>query len=1570
MGRLAASMLLLATAAAAQEDTRGAIRSFAAAENGPAPTRAQAQLDLARSLRKLGFDFGAFYAYAQIVEAGPAQPGYLEALQAIAAISEASGDEVFGPNLIARVPAEQLAQLPPDARARADGMLGLLAWRAGRYAEAEALLKGVPPGNGASARARYLEGLLQQRTNPEKALQTFRGVLASDGAPAGLKELAWLALGRTLYGLHRYQEASAAYARLPRFSRHWDEALFEGAYADLRNGDPGRALGKLYSLHSPHLRDEFAPESFNLAALIYHQRCLYPEVREALVQFSREYVPMRQQIRKLLAADLPVEAYWQMLAASDARLPAAVLHHLQKNERVGSLSAWLQRLDAEARRVRGDRELSQSPLGAELLERIAAQKTLTGQVAGKFVRGRLADMASLIEVLEGDKEIAAFEAAKGEKEMLEENFDPRGQLAQQRLRRPAMPASGHEYWAFDGEYWPDEIGYYEVTLKDACPQGQAHAAALPEAEREAATDKKRDELIADLQALLPRMPESGRKADLWFQLAELWWEKARYVSVQEGKAYDEAYAAWARTRAGQEPKIDGRRSEGFRKQALAVYGQILDEYPAYERRDEVLFVLADNLNQSGDKAEAARRYRALIAGFPSSRFVPDAWVQVGEYAFATNDLLHAREAFAKAAAFHTPRLYAFALYKLAWCDYNAGDRASAIARFKEVVAYSETTSTAADRVQLRSEALKDVALAFERADAAEAGAAYLKEKGGAQAVELGARLASAFFDAGKFEQAIGLYRKLEEEAPLHPRAPSWQQKILLACDKLNRREQVVAEMKRLVDGYGPRSAWARANAREKGALAEADELSESALRELVQDYHQEAIKTKDAATWRLARDIYRQYLDAFPEGRIGRAHALLLRRDPLGPRGMGRRRRAIRAGGGSRSPRRLRAEAAYDSILAWEKSVAVSRGNLAKRELADSAKIDERKDKGRIEASRRMPLQKVTREVAEEPIPDNEQKPIAACERYLRVSPGAKDEIVVRYRAAFLYYDHRHFVEAAKRFGGIILRWPTDEMSRKAANLSLDILNTREEWLALSELSRRFLADTRLCPPGSRFAGEVALIGEGAQFKHAMQIYEVKQDSPLAAKEFRAFVAEHPRSAHAPRALYNALVIADKADELDVEIAAGEELVRDHPAADSAIQKLALPALASACEPRPGTPTRSAGTSRRRPAGRRMPARRTGSSTPRSGASAWATTPARCRPSEVREGVLLPRRRAKVAFAVGAILEQRKEWRKAADHRAAFPRQWGRTASAAQLLLARYRQGLALRALKASDGGAFAEVAERYRRLQAKERAPEVIDAAAHARFLSAQAAFDDFMRIRFDSARQAELVSLLKAKNARLSKLLEAYGEVVAIGSPLWSEAAFERLGEAYRNFNKGLLEAPMPRGLDAEQQELYRTTLESQALPLEDKATEAFAKAADAPGSRACIGVGGPRAGLAPRIPARCLRRGAQAGACGSCAFHGRGSRAARGSRRGPAPRRHLPGGAPADAGSAAGTRRRARLDAHLAREPGDRARSSTRASWPSAAEMPGRGRFVPQAPGADPSHLAAALDLALLVPPEEAE
>jgi hypothetical protein len=439
----------------------------AAAHDAGAPAATQ-DLNAARNLERLGFAFGAFFHYAAIVDAGPAHPSWLEAVDGAARTAAQLHDDLIAPNLFEKIYGDRLEALAPERLSAIRASLAVLAWRAGRYDDAARLVRLVPASSASFPQARYLEGLLQQRSDPAKAVETFRALAALGSASTELRELSIIALGRTLYGLHRYAEASAAYDQVPRFSRHWDEALFEGAYADLRKGDPGGALGRLHSLHAPHLRDEFVPESLNLTAIAYLQRCLYPQVRATLAQFDGEYLPMRDAIKALLQSQPPLSDYWRMLTTADPRLPAAARQKLSRNERVSSMRAYLQRLDDEAVRVRKESAFSPA-LKDELLEALARQKELNEQLAGKFVQGRLADMAHLIDVLQGDRELIAFETTKGEKEMLETRFDPHAQLAAQRLYRPDMPQKGHEYWPFDGEYWPDEIGYYRYTVKDACP---------------------------------------------------------------------------------------------------------------------------------------------------------------------------------------------------------------------------------------------------------------------------------------------------------------------------------------------------------------------------------------------------------------------------------------------------------------------------------------------------------------------------------------------------------------------------------------------------------------------------------------------------------------------------------------------------------------------------------------------------------------------------------------------------------------------------------------------------------------------------------------------------------------------------------------------------------------------------------------------------------------------------------------------------------------------------------------------------------------------------------------------
>ncbi|MGZ6125163.1 MAG: hypothetical protein ACXWLR_09395, partial [Myxococcales bacterium] len=163
----------------------------------------------AKAADAMGLRFNAFFHYAAVLEEGRASPHFLEAASGAVAAAEELGDETIAPSVFARVYGDDLSALPPERLARIHSWLAVLGYRAGRYEEAAKFAARVPAESSAFPEAQYVHGLLQQRTEPEKAVDTFRALAAMPRAASGLRELASLALGRTLYGLRRYPEASA-----------------------------------------------------------------------------------------------------------------------------------------------------------------------------------------------------------------------------------------------------------------------------------------------------------------------------------------------------------------------------------------------------------------------------------------------------------------------------------------------------------------------------------------------------------------------------------------------------------------------------------------------------------------------------------------------------------------------------------------------------------------------------------------------------------------------------------------------------------------------------------------------------------------------------------------------------------------------------------------------------------------------------------------------------------------------------------------------------------------------------------------------------------------------------------------------------------------------------------------------------------------------------------------------------------------------------------------------------------------------------------------------------------------
>jgi len=166
----------------------------------------------------------------------------------------------------------------------------------------------------------------------------------------------------------------------------------------------------------------------------------------------------------------------------------------------------------------------------------------------------------------------------------------------------------------------------------------------------------------------------------------------------------------------------------------------------------------------------------------------------------------------------------------------------------------------------------------------------------------------------------------------------------------------------------------------------------------------------------------------------------------------------------------------------------------------------------------------------------------------------------------------------------------------------------------------------------------------------------------------------------------------------------------------------------------------------------------------------------------------------------------------------------------AQSYLATYRELAACtRVDRPRDVGKLAaELVSRWSRLPAagEENLPQLY-AYAHARLLGLEPTWSAYARIKLDRVRH--LQGDLKAKRRLLAELEEGYFAILQLGAGEHSIGAVIRVGLAYEDMAKDILESPVPPGLDADQQQLYREGLEKGARPLEGQALEAFEKALD---------------------------------------------------------------------------------------------------------------------------------------------
>jgi tetratricopeptide (TPR) repeat protein len=980
-----------------------------------------------------------------------------------------------------------------------------------------------------------------------------------------------------------------------------------------------------------------------------------------------------------------------------------------------------------------------------------------------------------------------------------------------------------------------------------------------EADMDIRADEKRDESIDKLVKLLPTVPEGEQKAELKFRLSEMWWGKSKFLRLRAMRQWDEQLETWhQKGEKGPQPKLEDiaelENADVYKRKALKIYEEILEKYPNYPRKDEVLYNLGSSLYESDDKQRGVEMYWKLIKQFPESIFAPDAWLQLGEHFFNANKLTQAIKAYTKAAETKKARIFSYAQYKLAWCDYNLQDYDKALVKFRDVIAYAKKQAEGdaasggiekRDKIQLVEESLSDMVRVYSHLDAIEGAVDfYTAEVGKEKAYRYLRKLAKLYNTEGKYEQEVKSYERMNADYPYAPEAPENHTAIMNAYAQLNRSKEVRREVRRMIDLYSPNAVWAQKNAGNKEVLDKAFEIVEQELSNLVTEKHKEAQQTKLVETYKLARDIYGEYLDKFTKTensykfRFFYSEILFELKEFQAAAEQYGKVVAENPKGEFVKP------AAYTAILAWEKVYSGVKEEVGK-------KIEEGKKgtkaKGALSKLEKLEDLQKGKKYDAEPLTDPELKLAAACDKFVEVAAEDDEVVKVKFKSARLYYVRNQFEEAAKRFGEIIDRWPKDKMAHLAAESILQSFNVREDWSALNEWSRKFQGK-ELLMSDKEFAKRVNEFVEGASFNEVHFVYEPKSQPLEIADRYAAFVKEFPKSKYVMVGLYNSVVNYDKANFLEKSIQYAEMTVKDYKdfklsdkdIADSKKEGSTLPDVLDIREKVLFSLATYYG---------RLAEFDTAAKWYEQYTSEFPNGPKKAdslfNSGLLREGLgeydvamksfdayvkEFPKAKdtPDVAWRIGLILlEKKKDYKAAQAHFSTYSKLAG-VANPSRDLCAEFKvvQALQKQNKDKEVKAGYDAILKAYPKLSAEDKAkPCPLEAAAASTFAQVEPAFQTYLAMKVDG-NEKELAQRLLKKIEMIEALQKQYTAVLAIGQGDYGIASLYRIGAVYQHGAQSIFAIPCPRRFDEDQCGIFQSELQSKGFGLEEKAIEAFDK------------------------------------------------------------------------------------------------------------------------------------------------
>lgn len=911
-------------------------------------------------------------------------------------------------------------------------------------------------------------------------------------------------------------------------------------------------------------------------------------------------------------------------------------------------------------------------------------------------------------------------------------------------------------------------------------------------------EKVLDQQIAELYKLTRQFKDSSNRGELWLRLAELYVEKAGIIDILKQEQYDERLRAFQAGKTTTRPRLDLSAAREYNKKSIQLYEWFERDFRKDPKIPQALFFLGYNHFELGNTKKGVLYYDRLVKEFPNSPFVNEAYFALGEFYFENDRWAEAYKNYGPLIKEKRHPLHTFALYKGAWALYRMGKYEQALSYIEYIIKSGRAEAKgelagnrAVNRSRLESEALRDLVAFYAAVGDANKAESYFSNLVEGDITPYMEKLASYYNDRGNKEASSMILKNLIGKNPNGPKAYTYQYQIVQNFFYAKNSGRFKEELYRWIKDYDRKSNWYDANSGNKGLIDDSEKLRETTLKKYALQQHQTAQNSRAPHVQAQASEAYQIYLSTFAESESAADmhfyYGELLYDIGKFDEAAGQYNWVVQNAPQSK----FFTKAASALIHAVEKSVPNDK-ELSKRVGTSTDPI---------------------------PLDPKIERFIKAGQWYIKNFPTSDKVPEIQFRMGRLYYQSNQFDQANEIFRNIVQKYPRTKQAEFSANLMLDIYSLKKDYVGLEEAGRKLLEDPEISK--SKAGADIRGVLEKASFKKAQDLEGAKnyQDS---AVNFEAFAKQNPKSDLALQAYFNAAVNYERAGKNYEALVNHQQVINARGDSQSDL-KLKSKRLAAKLYQNSGQLEEAAKLFRQV-------------------AQEDAKDP--LAPNLIFTAAAIYEVLGKNNDAINSYTEYLKVGKKHLDRldaiysMAQIHRKMGRTRLAvvgfqdyivgnpadAQKVMEAHFWLMELDKKESSEWRK--KILSFYRRLPANKK-KSVGSFAAKARLKDGNEIFNNFRLIRL-SADPKQLKRAVDTKIQGLKDLRKVVSDVIEYDSAEEIVIGLTLLGQAYQNMGDSFVQAPLPKGLTAEEEKMYKEKVQKElSNPQYKDAQESYRKA-----------------------------------------------------------------------------------------------------------------------------------------------